>query len=67
MKRFLILIYSCVLVVMECVAQSPLPAKEKMGWWQDAKLGLFVHWGPYCLYGGVYNGYKHVVEGLNGS
>lgn len=58
MKRFLILIYSCVLVVMECVAQSPLPAKEKMSWWQDAKLGLFVHWGPYCLYGGVYNGYK---------
>lgn len=30
----------------------------KMQWWRDAKLGMFVHWGPYCLYGGVYNGYR---------
>lgn len=29
----------------------------KMQWWRDAKLGLFIHWGPYCLYGGVYNGF----------
>lgn len=30
----------------------------KMQWWRDAKYGMFVHWGPYCLYGGVYNGYR---------
>ncbi|MCM0711966.1 alpha-L-fucosidase [Parabacteroides caecihominis] len=31
---------------------------EKMTWWRNAKFGLFVHWGPYALYGGVYNGFK---------
>ena len=58
MKRFLILFYVCALLVMDCGAQSTLSSKEKMSWWQEAKLGLFVHWGPYCLYGGVYNGYQ---------
>ena len=29
-----------------------------MQWWQDAKFGMFVHWGPYSLYGGVYNGHN---------
>ena len=31
---------------------------EKMAWWRNAKFGMFVHWGPYCLYGGVYNGFN---------
>ena len=31
---------------------------HKMQWWRDAKLGMFVHWGPYSLYGGVYNGFR---------
>lgn len=36
--------------------QTKIDYETKMSWWRDAKLGLFVHWGPYCLYGGVYNG-----------
>lgn len=31
---------------------------EKMEWWQDAKFGMFVHWGPYAIYGGVYKGHN---------
>lgn len=58
MKRFLISICVCALLVMDCGAQKVLPLGEKMNWWQEAKLGLFVHWGPYCLYGGVYHGYQ---------
>ncbi len=38
--------------------KAPASQEEKMEWWQDAKYGMFVHWGPYCLYGGVYNGEK---------
>ncbi|MBR1574872.1 MAG: alpha-L-fucosidase [Bacteroidales bacterium] len=38
-------------------AQAPLTQEEKMEWWNEAKFGLFVHWGPYSLYGGVYNGF----------
>lgn len=41
-------------------AQTPEDAalQEKMAAWNEAKLGMFVHWGPYCLYGGVYNGFR---------
>lgn len=36
---------------------------EKMAWWNEAKYGMFVHWGPYSLYGGVYNGYRQKKGG----
>jgi alpha-L-fucosidase len=31
---------------------------QKMQWWREAKFGMFIHWGPYSLYGGEYNGYR---------
>ncbi|MDR2914421.1 MAG: alpha-L-fucosidase [Tannerella sp.] len=31
---------------------------QKMSWWREAKFGMFIHWGPYALYGGVYNGFE---------
>jgi alpha-L-fucosidase len=44
---------------------DPRPAREepehydrKMAWWREAKFGMFIHWGPYSLYGGVYNGFN---------
>jgi alpha-L-fucosidase len=27
-----------------------------MDWWEDAKFGLFVHWGVYAVPGGIYKG-----------
>jgi len=38
--------------------QKKLSHDEKMAWWREAKFGMFIHWGPYCLYGGVYNGFN---------
>ncbi len=29
---------------------------DRMEWWRDAKFGLFIHWGPYAVPAGVYNG-----------
>lgn len=31
---------------------------RKMQWWREAKFGMFIHWGPYCLYGGMYEGHR---------
>lgn len=28
----------------------------RMDWWKDARYGMFIHWGPYAVYGNVYNG-----------
>ncbi len=29
---------------------------EKMDWWNDARFGMFVHWGVYSVTGGKYKG-----------
>ena len=31
---------------------------ERLAWWHEAKFGMFIHWGVYSLYGGVYNGHQ---------
>ena len=34
-----------------------------MQWWNEAKFGMFVHWGPYSMYGGVYKGHRQRFGG----
>lgn len=29
---------------------------ERMEWWREAKFGMFIHWGPYAVPAGVYQG-----------
>lgn len=36
---------------------------DKMQWWNEAKFGMFVHWGPYSMYGGVYKGHQQRFGG----
>ncbi len=31
---------------------------KKMEWWREARFGMFIHWGPYCIWGGVYQGHE---------
>src|SRR5580704_17645974 len=42
------------------VLPPPLPAPasqdEKMAWFRDAKFGLFIHWGLYCITAGEWKG-----------
>lgn len=38
--------------------QEQVAYDKKMDWWRKARFGMFIHWGPYSLYGGVYNGFN---------
>ncbi len=29
---------------------------ERMEWWRDARFGMFIHWGPYAVLAGTYEG-----------
>jgi alpha-L-fucosidase len=29
-----------------------------MAWWREARFGMFIHWGPYAVLGGVYDGHR---------
>ncbi|MFN8206571.1 MAG: alpha-L-fucosidase [Bacteroidales bacterium] len=32
-------------------SQIPVTQEERMVWWQDARFGMFIHWGPVSLKG----------------
>lgn len=38
------------------VAEHPLSDEERMAWWEDARFGMFIHWGIYTIPAGFYNG-----------
>ena len=42
------------------VSSVPGETKEqrdsRMGWWRDARFGMFIHWGVYSVPAGYYNG-----------
>jgi len=35
---------------------------KRMQWWDDCRVGMFLHWGVYSTYGGEYNGNDHGKE-----
>ncbi|MGN6416962.1 MAG: alpha-L-fucosidase [Pseudobacter sp.] len=39
-------------------AQSMKTHNQRIAWWQDARFGMFIHWGIYSLPGGEWNGKK---------
>ncbi|MHC4221725.1 MAG: alpha-L-fucosidase, partial [Planctomycetota bacterium] len=36
--------------------------QNRMGWWKEARFGLFIHWGVYAVPAGMYKG--HQVKGI---
>lgn len=36
--------------------------EERMAWWDEARFGMFIHWGLYAIPAGEYNGEK--IEGI---
>lgn len=62
MKKILLFLLSCVLVI-PMNAQKSNTTDEKMEWWREARFGMFIHWGPYSILGGVYNGHQQRCGG----
>lgn len=60
MKKIISFLLAAMLTIPVIAQSQESQAKydQKMEWWRDAKFGMFIHWGPYSLYGGVYDGYK---------
>ena len=58
MKKAVIYLLLLALTQLSAWAQESIDQAQKMKWWEDARFGMFVHWGPYCMYGGVYNGHN---------
>jgi alpha-L-fucosidase len=63
MKKSILASALALCLSLGALAQPVQTQEEKMEWWNEAKFGLFVHWGPYSLYGGVYNGFQQARGG----
>ena len=49
-KLSLILLLTFQICIIQ--AQSPKSGNDFLKWWQDARFGMFIHWGPVTRYGG---------------
>ncbi|MEO9511262.1 MAG: alpha-L-fucosidase [Flavobacteriaceae bacterium] len=49
-------------VPVDYLKESDEDFDTRMGWWRDAKFGMFIHWGVYSVPAGIYNGEE--VEGI---
>lgn len=58
MKRLL----TVVALALTCLTAGASD-EARMQWWNEAKFGMFVHWGPYSMYGGVYKGHQQRFGG----
>jgi alpha-L-fucosidase len=57
MKKILLLLLVSLLCLQITVSQESKEARDKrMQWWREARFGMFIHWGPYAVWGGVYHG-----------
>ena len=36
--------------------ETPAQRDARMGWWREAKFGMFIHWGIYAIPAGTYEG-----------
>ena len=61
MKKTIILF-----MVSICIAQlgiTQVSKDERMQWWREARFGMFIHWGVYAQFAGVYNGHEQLRGG----
>jgi alpha-L-fucosidase len=61
MKKLLSLAFVC-LLISSANAQS-LSKDARMEWWRAARFGMFIHWGVYSQWGGVYHGHEQARGG----
>jgi len=57
MKKKILIVCITLFLLQGAMAQESKEARDKrMQWWREARFGLFIHWGPYAVWGGVYHG-----------
>lgn len=47
----------------EVKPETPAEKDARMAWWRAARFGMFIHWGVYSQWGGVYHGHQQAKGG----
>lgn len=65
MKKSSLILFILFIATQTIFAQSDtraIPQDTKMEWWRDARFGMFIHFGVYAQFGGVYRGHEQIVK-----
>lgn len=62
MKKICFVLWAFVCTVQSGFSQE-LSKDERMKWWREARFGMFIHWGVYAQWGGVYHGHQQARGG----
>ncbi len=64
MKKIILFFFVGLFLVQISIGQETKEARDiRMQWWREARFGMFIHWGPYSVLGGVYNGHQQLRGG----
>ena len=55
-KNILIILTFLICLQMVRAKESAVARDKRMQWWREARFGMFIHWGPYAVWAGVYHG-----------
>jgi alpha-L-fucosidase len=62
MKKFFLSVIALVSLTQLTFSQE-LSKEARMKWWREARFGMFIHWGVYAQWGGVYHGHNQARGG----
>lgn len=62
MKKRSILLFCSFCLLLQVSAQQKTK-DERMQWWREARFGMFIHWGVYAQWAGVYHGHEQLKGG----
>ena len=65
--RLLLAILAFFLPALAIAQATPNTDSDRMGWWREARFGLFVHWGLYATLEGEWNGHTDFGEWIRHS
>ena len=62
MKKKILFVIAFICIIYSAFSQQ-LSKEERMQWWREARFGMFIHWGVYAQFAGVYNGHEQLRGG----
>ncbi len=57
------ILFGFVMLSRTFAQDGQLATDDRMEWWQAARFGMFIHWGVYSQWGGVYHGHQQARGG----
>lgn len=62
-QKVLLVVAAFLMLTQPLYSQQTLTKDQRMAWWRDAKFGMFIHWGIYAQFAGVYKGHEQLRGG----